>query len=78
MSPLPDPYFLLPLADGEPSHCSNSLLCPSVLWVLYCTWTDTWTAVTAWLTEEDLGWASQVVSEEMLLAWVKENPTLPH
>ena len=53
--PPPDPYFLLPLGDGELGCCSEGLLRPSVLRVLYRTWSDTRSAVAAWLADRDLG-----------------------
>ena len=39
-APPPEPYFLLPFADGKSGHCSDGLLRPSVLRVLYCAWHD--------------------------------------
>jgi hypothetical protein len=72
-SPPPDPYFLLPLGDRELGCCSEGLLRPSVLRVLYRAWTDTRSAVAAWLADRDLGRTGRVAGEAVLEAWMRED-----
>ena len=63
----------MPLGDGDVGSCSEGLLRPSVIRVLYCAWSDTRSAVATWMSDRDLGRADRIAEEAVLTAWLQED-----